>query len=158
MRLARNNDNKALSDKDISRYHRVMALMNPQTLLLFTDLEIQIGYLADQQDTPRQWGEVYQTTEPMRQMLTLLPNLNTVIVSFARYRPVYHAGYSPGLSRQTRETVEWLLDNIPREMNVVWDWDAAVMPTGKSKESRLVRMIRERGRDPQNVRNSGKAV
>jgi hypothetical protein len=158
MRLVRNKDNKVLSDKYISCYHRVMATMNPQTLLLFTDLEIQIGYLADQRDTPRQWGEVYQITEPLRQMLTLLPNLTTVIVSFARYRPVYYAGYSRGLSRQTRETVEWLLDNIPRDMNVLWDWDAAVMPIGKSGESSLVRMIRERGRDPQNTRESGKAV
>lgn len=158
MAIARNKDNKPLSDKYISRYQSIMATMNPQTLLLFTSLELQIGYLPDQLDIPRQWGEVYHITEPMKHVLALLPNLTTVVISFARHRPVYFASYARGLSRQTHDTVEWLIDNLPLEMNVLWDWGDALMPTDESGESKLARMIRDRGRDTRKVREMGKAV
>jgi hypothetical protein len=118
---AHDGGREILSKLYMSKYYETLAVMDPQTRLFFTKLDIQIKPLfPDTIDvTARRHSHVPVVTDPMRQILTLLPNLATIVLSLGQvsFLPRATRTYVSG---QRIDTLKWLLECIPCKVQVLW--------------------------------------
>ncbi|KAH7356285.1 hypothetical protein BKA66DRAFT_248456 [Pyrenochaeta sp. MPI-SDFR-AT-0127] len=143
MILARDGSSKTLSDEYIARNYETLARMSMRTRQLFQKLEIQIGYLANQTFTAKRYADVSSVSDPMRHIFTMLPNLQTLVISFASSS--YAIRSMQRIFRELNETVVWLISYIPLSVNLVWDLSRACPLQGKIEEQPMWSTIQERG-------------
>ncbi|KAH7075181.1 hypothetical protein FB567DRAFT_185212 [Paraphoma chrysanthemicola] len=144
MVAARDKGSELLSNEFVSRYYETVAVMSASTRLLFTKLELQIGYFSNQIFTPRRYQNVPSATSPMQQMLTLLPSLTSVVISFG-LAPAQLMGSNDRIIAQRNDTLKWLLENIPQTIEVSWDETITLPLPGRVEDPELSAIMRSRG-------------
>lgn len=144
MLAARDKGSLMLSNEYISRYYETLAVMNPQTRMLFNRLEVMVGNLANQRFQPRQYQFVPPVPDPMGHVIQLLPKLTTVtfVIGPTPLRPIKAVVIN---SMQRNDTLEWLLGHIPQHMEILWEQTTVPEPNDKWDESVLWNMMLERG-------------
>jgi hypothetical protein len=142
MVVARDKDSQMLSNEYASRYYETLATMNPETRGLFTELEVDIAHFSEQTFTPRRYQQVPSVTDPMRHIIALLPNLKTVVIVLGVIpaRPVKAIAR---VSTQRNDTLHWLLDYIPKDVQVLWE--KASVPRTETGAEALRTIIETRG-------------
>ncbi|CAO2652200.1 Nn.00g004830.m01.CDS01 [Neocucurbitaria sp. VM-36] len=143
MVAARNSQSQTLSDEYMLRYYETLASMPTQTRLRFKKLEIQIGHLVSQPSAPRRYTDVPSVSDPMRHILALLPNLDTVVISFQSL--LYTSVSTHRIVRERAETAEWLMKYIPASVSILWDLARAFAFPSKSEEQPMWQTIQARG-------------
>ncbi|KAF1919392.1 hypothetical protein BDU57DRAFT_140034 [Ampelomyces quisqualis] len=144
MLAARDKDSLMLSNEYISRYYETLAVMNPQTRMLFNRLEVMVGHLTHQVFRPRQYQLVPSVADPMRHVIQLLPKLSTVVIAMGP-TPLRPIKAVVSVATQRNDTLEWLLDHIPQHMEILWEQTTVPTPSDKWDDSGLWNMMRERG-------------
>lgn len=126
MSAARDKSSVNLSDEYISRYYETVSSIGPCTRSLFRKLEIYIGFLSHQTFIPRKHQHVISMSDPIHEILDLLPNLDVIIISSTCLPLVFDKPQTRALQTFARivtqkiETVEWLLGSIRPEIEVRW--------------------------------------
>ena len=143
MIAAHDRASQTLSEAYISRYYETLASMPTHTRQRFQKLEIQIGYLSSQTFTPKRYPDVPSVSDPMRHVLLLLPNLDTIIISFQSL--LYTSISTHRIIRERTETVEWLIKYIPRSVHIVYDLARAFTFPPKIEEQPMWQTIQVRG-------------
>lgn len=143
MIVARDRESPTLTNEYLSRYYETLASMPTQTRQHFTKLEIQIGYLSSQTFTAKRHTHVPSVSDPMSHILFLLPNLDTVVISFQSL--LYTSVSTHRIVRERTQTAEWLIKYIPESVNVVWDLARAFAFRTKLDEQPMWRTIQARG-------------
>jgi hypothetical protein len=133
-----------LSDEYLSRYYETLAVMNPQTRCLFTKLEVMVAHFSEQTFAPRQYQHVPSVADPMQQVIALLPNLATVVLSLGP-TPLRPLRAQVRVAMQRNETLEWLLAYIPAHVEILWDKKTVPVSEDKWPESKLWDIISDRG-------------
>ena len=144
MLVARDKDSLMLSNEYISRYYETLAVMNPETRMLFNRLEVVAGHLASQKFQPRQYKLVPSVADPMSHVIQLLPKLTTVVIAFGPM-PRRSLKTTVSVAMQRNDTLEWLLDHIPQYMEILWEQTTAPTSSDRWDESILWNMMLERG-------------
>jgi len=137
MLLAHDTGSQMLSNEYVSRYYETLAIMNPETRQLFSKMEISLGLFSEQIFTARRYQDVSSVADPMRHVLALLPNLATLVISFAREPPRPVSAREQFTQRMT-ETLQWLRRYIPPDVSISWDLSTNPAFLGKwlAKETR----------------------
>ncbi|KAJ4375822.1 hypothetical protein N0V83_001099 [Neocucurbitaria cava] len=143
MIVARDRESPTLTNEYLSRYYETLASMPTQTRQHFTKLEIQIGYLSSQTFTAKRHTHVPSVSDPMSHILFLLPDLDTVVISFQSL--MYTSVSTHRIVRERTQTAEWLIKYIPESVNVVWDLARAFAFRTKLDEQPMWRTIQARG-------------
>jgi hypothetical protein len=149
MATGRLKNSPMLSNEYLSRYYETLAIMNPQTRRFFTRFDIKVVHQTEQTLPPRRYQLVPSVADPMQHVFDLLPNLSTVVLSLGPtpFRPLVWLR----VATQRDDTLESLLDHIPQHVEILWDKSTApalegkLGRSGKSDESRLWRMMNDRG-------------
>jgi hypothetical protein len=144
MIAARDKESKMLSDEFVSRYYETVAVMSAPTRLLFTKLELQVGYFSNQIFTPRRYQNVPSTAAPLQQILTLLPSLKSLVISFG-VAPAQMMRSNTRITEQRNDTLLWLLEHIPQGVDILWDTSAASPAQSRIDESTLSEIMHNRG-------------
>ncbi|KAF2032067.1 hypothetical protein EK21DRAFT_61774 [Setomelanomma holmii] len=152
MVAARDKQSELLSNEFVLRYCETVAMMATSTRLLFTTLEIQIGYFSDQKFTGRHPSceKLPSGIIPVQHIFALLPNLKSVVISFA-LAPAQIVRSNARIAQQQNDTLEWLLAHIPQDVELLWDeislWDdiPEVPPQTSVCEGELFELMHSRG-------------
>ncbi|KAL6711633.1 hypothetical protein ACN47E_004567 [Coniothyrium glycines] len=147
MEIARDKASQNLSNEYISRNLLVLQSMTPSMRQLFRKCEIRIGYLSSQKlPRGRRIGDV-PVMDPMRRIFQLLPNLQTLVVSFAAQTSLTLSIGTHRIILERRETVQWLLESIPESVDVIWDLaDADAFPMRfQTDREPLRQLVQQRG-------------
>lgn len=141
---ARDKGSLMLSNEYMSRYYETLAVMNPQTRMLFNRLEVMVGNLANQSFQPRRYQYVPPVADPIGHVIQLLPNITTVTIAIGPtpLRPIKAVVIN---SMQRNDTLEWLLHHIPQHMEILWEQTTVPLPNDKWDEPVLWNMMLERG-------------
>lgn len=140
---ARDKASQTLSSEYLSRFYQLLATMNPHTRQSFTKLEIQIGYLSGQSFTPKRYLNVSPIPDAMQEIFALLPGLQTLVISFGPLP--FIAGDTYRIVRERLDTVYWLIDCVPAQIDVRWDLTRAFTVRFKADEQPLRRIVAKRG-------------
>lgn len=143
MIVARDQASKTLSDEHTARYYETLATMNIRTRQLVKSLEIQVGYLSNQTFTAKRYADVPSVSDPMAHIFTMLPNLETLVISFASSAFTVRSMHR--IFRELNETVDWLIPYIPDSVHLIWDLEHACPPHGKIEEQPMWMTMQQRG-------------
>lgn len=144
MIVARDKDSQMLSNEYASRYYETLAVMNAETRRLFTRLEVYIAHFSEQTFMPRRYQMVPSVADPMRHIISLLPNLETVVIALGR-TPSRPLKALVRVAIQRNETLDWLLAYLPPEVEIIWDEKTMPALEGDWNEFHLWNMVKNRG-------------
>lgn len=143
MLLARDKNSQMLSNEYILRYYETLAVMNTETRALFTKLEVMVAHFSEQTFKPRQYQLVKSVTDPMQQIIQLLPNLTSVVIALGP-TPARPMQALLRVAQQRNETLEWFLERVPLHIEVLWERDT-IPPSELFGSSQLKDMTDKRG-------------
>jgi hypothetical protein len=144
MIVAREKDSQMLSNEYASRYYETLAIMNPETRRFFTKLEVCIAHFSEQTFASRRYLEVPSVSDPMRHIISFLPNLETVVIVLGT-TPVRPLKAVVRIAMQRNDTLDWLLEYISPEVEVIWEQKRIPELEGQWNEFHLWNLIKSRG-------------
>ena len=140
--VARDKDSQMLSREYASRYYETLATMSPDTRRLFTELQVDIAHFSDQTFAARRFHHVPSVTDPMQHFFDLLPHLKTIVIVLGA-TPARPAKALERIITQRNETLRWLLEYVPPNVEILWE--RTTLPKVDTGAAELQSMIEARG-------------
>lgn len=97
--------------------YETVAGMGARTRLYFKRLEVQVDCVPNRSVNIPPYSAVPRVEDSWGEMLKLLPSLETVVVSFPP-----HSRETARMLHKRRAPVNWLIDQIPDRMQLLWDF------------------------------------
>jgi hypothetical protein len=144
MTVSREKSSQMPSDQYVSRYYETLAVMNAETRRLFTKLEMCIAQSSEQIFAPRRYQKVPDVTDVMQHIFSLLPNLKFVTIVLGA-TPVFPLKAVVRIAMQRNDTLDWLLQYIPPEVEIIWEQKRIPALEGPWSEFHLWNLIKSRG-------------
>ncbi|KAH5106884.1 hypothetical protein HBH72_048670 [Parastagonospora nodorum] len=142
MIVARDKHSQMLSREYASRYYETLAAMSPETRALFTRLEVDIAHFSEQTFASRRFHHIPSVTDPMQHIFDLLPHLKTIVIVLG-VTPARPAKAVERVITQRNETLRWLLEYVPPNVDILWE--RASLPKIDTGAAELQSMIEARG-------------
>jgi hypothetical protein len=124
--LAHDPNARSLSDRHFAYRYEALLSLRPSIRTLFTHIEIEVGYLHRLLVHERRYHDIQTPSHPtddaaLRAFFSLLPNLESILLSFPISILLLFPKERPYFMAQREETLAWLRRCIPGHVRLRWD-------------------------------------